>query len=75
MRAPSWRRVKKMAKMSLKFYRPPLKILKREGYIWFVTPHPNFWCSRYWGITIFNAEKLTGMTNDEHWIKYHEKGK
>ena len=58
LRSLSWRRVKKEAKKFLNSYHPPLKILKRDSHTWYVTPHPNMWCVRYWNITIFNADKL-----------------
>ena len=67
LRSLSWRRVKKLAKMHLRRFNPPLEILKREGHIWYVTPHKNHWCSRYWDIVIHNAEILNGLTGDDWW--------
>ncbi|MHA2427576.1 MAG: hypothetical protein ACXADB_06100 [Candidatus Hermodarchaeia archaeon] len=60
-RPPSWRKVKKIARRFLDSYDPPLKILHREGHTWYVTPHPNLWCARFWDLTIYNANKLKGI--------------
>jgi hypothetical protein len=31
-----------------------LKVVKRVGDTWYVKHHPNFWCGRWYFITIYN---------------------